>query len=172
MRSSWAVRCSWRLLARARPDPIHDPSRQDRVQQRMPRGHLADVAHQVRAADLLEHIPGRPGHDGVEERLVIGERGQHQTGHLRMARADVAAHFHAAAIRQPDVKDGHPRTREGDPLEGLLGGSGLAHHLHVAVRFQETAQPLANNLMVVEKEHPQPAQAVICRHRRDLLTCP
>ena len=63
--------------------PAHHLAGRLRVQQRLPRRDRADGAHQVGAADLLQHVPGRPGHDRVKQRIVIAERGQHQTGHLR-----------------------------------------------------------------------------------------
>ena len=40
--------------------------------------NLAQRRDEITRADLLEQVPRRPRHDGVEERLVVLVRGEHQ----------------------------------------------------------------------------------------------
>src|SRR5699024_4934063 len=52
------------------------------VQQRATGGDGAHRTNQVGTVDLLEDVPGRTRHDGVVERVLIGERGEHEAGDL------------------------------------------------------------------------------------------
>ena len=69
--------------------------------------HPADIADEVAAADLLEDVAGGACHDGGEEGLIVGVRGQHQAGNLGIARPDLPADLDAAPVGQPDVENGH-----------------------------------------------------------------
>lgn len=41
------------------------------VERRLPRGHRPHRRHQVRAPDLLEHVPRRPRHDRVDQGVLV-----------------------------------------------------------------------------------------------------
>ncbi len=72
-----------------------------------------------------------------------------------IGRSDLAADLDAAAVGQPDVENGHVRLRSRNAGEGLGDRPRLAHHLNVLVRFEQGAQPRADDLVVVDEEHAQ-----------------
>ena len=150
---SWSVRTGQLVLVALVSDPVEHPGGDERVEQRAPGGDLADAVDQVGAADLLEHVAGRPGHDRGVDGLVLGERGQHDAGDLRVPGADLAADLDPVAVGQPDVEDGHVGRGGRDPPVGLLGRSGLADDLEVVLRLEQLAQPAADDLVIVEQEH-------------------
>jgi hypothetical protein len=116
--------------------PPHDPAGRLGIQHRFAGGHGPDRADQVGAADLLEHVPGRTGHDRVEQRFVIAERGEHQARDLRHRRPDLATDPHAVNIRQPDVEHGHIRPQRGNPGQRRGRCPGFAHDLDVRLGLQ------------------------------------
>ena len=104
------------------PQPGDRPARRARIQQRPAGGGHADRAGQIAAADLLEHVAGRSGHDRIQQRLVVAERGEHQAGYLRRPRPDFPADRHPVTIGQPDIehRDGGAQRRN----LGQCGGCG------------------------------------------------
>ena len=79
-----------------------------------------------------------------------------------MLRADLAAHLDAVAVGQPHVEHGDVGRGGRDAPVGLLGGAGLADDLDVVLGLEQLAEAAADDLVVVEEEHPD-------RHRRSLL---
>ena len=124
-----------------------------RVQHRLAGGHRAHRADQVGAADLLEHVPGRAGHDRVEQRLLVAERGQHQAGHLGHPGPDLPAHRHPVPVRQPHVQDGHVGAQRLDPGQRRGCRPGLAGHPDIRLRLQQVTDTPADHLVVIEEEH-------------------
>src|SRR4029453_9951965 len=55
--------------------------------------------------DLLEGIPGGPGHDRGEQGLVVGEGGEHQHLGGRVGGADVAGGLDPGAVLEADVHE-------------------------------------------------------------------
>ena len=135
------------------PHPLHDPAGGLRVQHRLAGRQRPHRADQVGAADLLEHVSGRTGHDRVEQRLVIPERGEHQAGDLRHLRPDVAAHADAVTVRQPDVEHGHVRLQGRDPGQRGFRGARLADDDDVGLGLQELSDAPPDDLMVVQQEY-------------------
>ena len=80
----------------------------------------------VAAADLLQHIASGASHDRVEQRLVVGERGQHEHGHVRVFVADVAAGQHSGAVGQAHVHDDHVGFVGAGAQHRVGGGAGSA----------------------------------------------
>ena len=105
------------LLGRLAAQPRHEAAGRLRVEHRLPGRHGAHRAHKIGAPDLLEHVPGRACHDRVHQRVVVGERGQHQAGHLWQLGPDLPADGHPVSVGQPDVKHGHVRPQRGNPGE-------------------------------------------------------
>ena len=68
--------------------------------------------------------------------------------------ADGAAHLDAGAVGQPRVEDGDVGAQRRDARGRLLGRAGLADDLDVTGGLQQRAQPLADDLVVIEQEHP------------------
>ena len=169
MRRSWSVRpasssgsAGWRSRSRTLAG-------QRRVEERLASTDAAHAVDEVGPAHLLQHVAGGARHDRAEQRLVVGERGQHQAGDLGVLRADLAAHLDPVAVGQADVEDGDVRARRGDPPVGLLGGARLADDLEVVLGLEQLAQAAAHDLVVVEEEHPhrhRPSLASARRRRR------
>jgi hypothetical protein len=100
----------------------------------------ADAVDEVTAANLLEDVTGGPRHDRVEQRLVVGERGEHEHGHLGVLRTDVAAGLDPGAIRQPHVHDDDLRPVGAGTQHGLVGVAGLGDDLEALLRLEQRAQ--------------------------------
>src|SRR5699024_229245 len=124
------------------------------VQQRATGGDGAHRTNQVGTVDLLEDVPGRTRHDGVVERVLIGERGEHEAGDLGVVRTDVPAHLHTRPAGKAHVEDGHVRQDHGDTRERLLSGTRLTHHGHVVLDLQESRHTAAHDLVIVHEEDP------------------
>ena len=73
---------------------------------------------------------------------------------VRVARPDLAADVDAGAVGQPAVEDRDVGAQRRDAPDRLLRRAGLAHDLDVAVGLEQVAQPAADDLVVVEQEHP------------------
>ena len=142
------------LLGRLAAQPRHEPAGRLRVEHRLPGRHGAHRADEVGAADLLEHVPGRARHDRVHQGVVVGERGQHQAGHLGQLGTDLPADGHPVSVGQPDVKHGHVRPQRGDPGERRRSGARFADHLDVALGLKHVPHAAPDDLVVVEQEHP------------------
>ena len=91
-------------------EPLEDLGGERRVEERLAASDAAHAVDEVGAADLLEDVAGGAGHDRAEERLVVGERGEHQAGDLGVLRADLAAHLDPVAVGEADVEDGDVRA--------------------------------------------------------------
>jgi signal transduction histidine kinase len=142
------------LLGRLAAQPRHELTRRPRVEHRLPGRDRAHRAHKVGAPDLLQHVPGRAGHDRVHQRVVVGERGQHEAGHFRQLGADLPADGHAVPVRQPDIEHGHVGSQRRDPGQGGGSGPSLTDHGDVAFGLKHVADASPDDLMVVKQEHP------------------
>jgi len=138
----------------AAAEPLEDPGRHRRIEERPATRDGAHGLDDVRALDLLEDIPGRARHDRLEERFVIRERREHEALDLGMSRTDLSTDLNAVTIGQTDVEHGDIGTRRRDARHRLARGSGLAHHFEVAVRLEELLDAAPDDLVVVEEEHP------------------
>src|ERR1022692_3709063 len=94
--------------------PPHHPAGRLRVQQRLAGRDRSHGTDQVGAPDLLQHVPRCPGHDRVEERLVVAEGGEHQAADLGHRGADVTADAHPVAVGQPHIEHRHIRAQGRD----------------------------------------------------------
>jgi len=115
-----------------------------RLDARRPTGHCLD---------LLQHVPGRSGHDRGEEGLVVGKRRQHQALDSRQPRAQFAADLDAVAIWKPDVEHRHIGTERDTSGRRLGSGSRLTDDLDVAVGFEHAPQAASDDLVIVYQEH-------------------
>lgn len=115
-------------LGSALTPPLEHARGGDGVQERLPGGDVPYGRQQLLAADGLQGIAGDAGHDRVEVRLVVGVRGQHQALDGVVPGADLAAHLHAAAVREPYVehRDVGPDGRNAHQRVGRRAG--LADH--------------------------------------------
>jgi len=141
------------LPHRALPYPVEHPGGRPRVQQRLSTGDGPDRADQVGPADLLEHVPGGTRHDRVEQRLVVGERGEHQAAQLRHPGPEIPAHRHSVPVRQPHVEHGHIGPDGRHPAERLDRGGGLPDDLHVRLRAEQLHHPTPYHFVIVQQEH-------------------
>ena len=152
-------------LGRLAAQPRHELAGRPGVEHRLPGRDGTHRAHQVGAPDLLEHVPGRTRHDRVHQRVVIGERGQHEAGHLGQLGPDLPADGNAVPVRQPDVKHCHVRPQRGDPGERRRRRARLADDLDVALGLKHVADAPADDLVVVEQEHlDRLARLAVTRH--------
>ena len=84
---------------------------------------------------------------------MVVEAGQDQRPDEVVERPDRAADLDARPVRQPYIEDGHVRPEDGQHPRRLAGGPRLAHHFDV-VGPENLANTAANDLMVVQQEHP------------------
>src|SRR5680860_643799 len=99
-------------------------------------------------------LVGDAGHDRVEQRLVVGERGEHEHGHVGVLGADVAAGKDAGAVGQAHVHDHDFGLVGAGAQDGLVGGAGLGDDLQVVMGLQHGAQAGADDLVVIDEHHP------------------
>src|ERR1035441_8662102 len=109
--------------------------------------------HQPRPRDLLHHIPPRPRHDRIKQRLIIPERRQHQARHPRHLRPDLPAHRHPVPIRQPHIKHRHIRPQRRNPGQRRGGRPRLPDHLDIRLGLQQVTDPPADHLVIIKEEH-------------------
>ena len=88
-----------------------------------------------------------------KQRLVVGERGQHQARRAGVARPDLAAGGDAVAVLQPDVEHGDVGIERRDAPHGLVLGAGLADDHEVGFGLQQVTHAAPHDLVVVEQEH-------------------
>ena len=102
---SWSVsRARALVLLRRLAQPVEHARRDRRDRAATRRRRRAGRLDDVGAPDLLEQVAGGAGHDRLEQRLVVGERREHEALDLRVLRPDLAAHLDAVAVGQPDVE--------------------------------------------------------------------
>ena len=101
----------------------------------------------------FKQVARRPGEDRLEQRLVVGERGEDQTRSTRMKRADVATGFDAVSVLEPDIEHGDIGVERMDPSDCLLRSRRLADHHHVPLGLEQVADATSHDLVVVEQEH-------------------
>lgn len=124
----------------------------DRGEDDLPLRDRASSLDERGAADLLEDVSGCTGGDCRGQRLVVGERGEHEASELRIVRAKLPAHLDPVAVREPHVEDRDVDGEQRHAHEGLGRGLGLADDLHVGLGVDEPEQALTDDLVVVEHE--------------------
>ncbi|GAA3079194.1 hypothetical protein GCM10020000_76030 [Streptomyces olivoverticillatus] len=115
--------------------------------------------------------PAALSHDGVQQRFLVVEGGQHQAGEAGHAGAQLAADGHAVAVGQPYVQHRHVRAQRRDPGQGLRRGGRLADHRQVRLGVQQVVDSAPDDLVVVEHEDPYgllPPLGGTVRHVRTL----
>ena len=156
------------VLPRSVADALEDPCRDRRVEQALPGGDPANGVDEVGRPDLLQHVAGGAGHDGVEQRFVVGERREDQAGRAGVEGADLPARLDAVALFEPDVEDGHVGIEGVHATDGLLLRRGLADDRDVVLGLEQVGHAAPHDLVVVEQEHRDrhtPTQAP-CVNRR------
>jgi signal transduction histidine kinase len=157
---------------RARPQTLEHPGSDTGVEQGLTGRDLADRVDEIHGPDLLEDVSRRTGHDGVEQCLVVGVGREHQAMNGRHPAADLTADLDTVAIGQADIEHRDIRVRHRQSPQGLLGGPGLGHDLHVTGGLEKLTQATTDDLVVVEQEHLDghgdslPANASPHRHKR------
>ena len=154
------------VLLGATAQTIEDPCGHARVEQRLPRRHPPDGVDQLGSFHLLQHIAGGARHDRLEQRLVVGERREHDALEIGPGRPHLAAHLDAAAVGQAHVEHRYVGVRRGDAAQRLLGRSGLGHHLDVGLGIEQLAQPPPHDLVVIEEEHAYRHRVILPEGRR------
>jgi two-component system, NarL family, sensor histidine kinase DevS len=146
------------------PQPGHELAGGLRIQHRLASGHRADRADQVGAANLLQYVTRRPGHDRVEQRLLVAERGEHQARDLRHPGPDLPAHRHPVPVGQPHVQHGHVRFESRDAGQRRGRGTRFADHPDVRLGLQQVTDATADDLMVIQEEHRDRLARLIAGH--------
>ena len=134
-------------------DAVDDPACRGRVDERPSVRHGANGADQLVAVDLLEQVPRRAGQDGLGQRLLVGERREHETGHVGLGGADLAADLHTVAVGEAYIEDGDVGADELGDGRGVDRRPRVADDLDVVLGFQQLAKALPHHLVVVEQEH-------------------
>lgn len=157
-----------RPAGRGSAQPGHHPGGRAGVEHGAAAGHGAHRRHQIGSVDLLEHIAGGAGHDGVEERLVVVEGRQHQTGEVGEAGPQLPADLDPFVVpavargAEPYVEHRDPGPYGGGAGEGLAGVRRLADHLQIGLGVEQIAQSAPHHLVVVEQKDPDGAVGVGC----------
>ena len=110
---------------------------------------------------LFQDVASSSSHHAGEERLVVGEAGQHQADQIGHQRSDIAADLDTAAAFQANVKDGDVWLGQRDPFHGFGRRGCLADNLDVVVRFEQQADSLPDHLVVVEEEDSDCHSAIV-----------
>jgi signal transduction histidine kinase len=142
------------VLLGAAVKALDDARSHGRVQERLTAGDRAHGLDDVGALDLLEHVPRSARHDRLEQRLVIGERREHEALDVGMRRPDLTADLHTVAVGESNVEHRHIGPRRRDARQRLGRSPGLAHDLEVTVRLEELPDAATHDLVVVEEEYP------------------
>ena len=141
MRRSWSVRPASSSVLGLGPQPLEHPAGQRRVEERLASAHTADGVDEIGAPHLLQHVAGRPRHDGGEQRLVVGERGEHQAARPRDGWERISRHTSTPSPSgEADVEDGDVGLGWPGSGRGLLGGAGLTDDLEVVLGLEQLAQ--------------------------------
>ena len=134
-----------------------------------PAGDGAHRADQVLAQDLLEQVAGGPGHDRLEQRLVVAVAGQHddlEVGHAgAQLAADASRRRRRAAARRARRRPAAapapapaPRRRSCASPTTVMPG----------IALEDVGDPAADDLVVVEEEDPDARLLAVGIHRSTL----
>jgi signal transduction histidine kinase len=124
------------------------------VEQRAAAADGADGLHEVVAADLLEDVAGGAREDRVEQRVVVGERRQHQHAQVGHPAAQVAAERDAVAVGQAYVEHRDVGAQRRHPRHRLRDRPRLADDVDVVLEVQELRDAAAYDLVVVHEHDP------------------
>ena len=91
---------------------------------------------QLAAADLLQDVAGGAGHDRLEQRLVVGERGQHQAGQLGPSASGPPGTPRRRPVGEAHVEHRHVGSVGGIRASASCGRAGLADDLDVVLRLR------------------------------------
>ena len=112
MRRSWLVRRASRSSSSGSlRNWLADALGERRIQQRLPGCDPPHRVDDVGAADLLQQVARRAGDDRLEQRLVVGERREHDAGDLGL-RASGSRGTPRRRCRRAAARRG-PRPRDG-----------------------------------------------------------
>jgi two-component system, NarL family, sensor histidine kinase DevS len=139
------------VLLVALAQPLEHLAGHRRVEQRLALGDPPDRVDQVVPADVLEQVARSTRHDGVEECLVVPERGQHQAGDPRVSRTHLTAHLDPVAVGQAHVEHRDVRVGLRDACERHTGAGRLADDLEVVLGVDEVTEPASYDLVVVDE---------------------
>ena len=115
------------------PDAFEHPRGQHRVEKALAGSHPPHRVDQVGRPDLLQDVPGRAGHDRLEQRFVIRERREDETPGPGMERTDLAARLNPVSFAETNVEDGNIGVERMNARNGLLLRARLTYHFDVAL---------------------------------------
>lgn len=142
-------------------DAFDYPGYGSRIEQALAGRNAVHVGDEIAGLYLFQHVASSSSHHAGEERLVVGEAGQHQAGQIGHQRSDIAADLDTAGALQANVKDGDVWFGQRDPFHGFGRRGRLADDLDVVVRFEQQADSLPDHLMVVEEEDADCHSAIV-----------
>src|SRR6266511_563497 len=114
-----------------------------------------DGPDQLAGLDLLEDVPGGPGHDRGEQRLVVGEGRQHDDPGRRAAGPDLPGGLDPGAVFQADVHDHDVGTGPFGLVDGLPDRARLRGDHDVLGGLEEGPDAAAHDLVVVDEHDPE-----------------
>ncbi len=119
-------------------------------QHRLAPRSAADGVDEVVHGRVLEHVPGGPCLDGVED-VDVGVVGGHdQDVDTWLAAADLGGGADPVGPGHPQVHEDHVGHQLVDEAHGVGPGGGLAHDVHALGHGQHGAQALADHRMVID----------------------
>ena len=137
-----------------------------RVEQRLARGDAADGVDEVVAPDLLEQVAGRARHDRVEQRLVVGERREHQARRCRARSERISRHtstpLPSGSRTSSTATSGCSRR---DARQRLVGRPRLADDLDVVLGLEQLARRRGGRSRGRRAGTPGSVRQSSCYHR-------
>jgi len=104
---------------------------------------------------ILREIAVCAGLDRLEDRLVVGQRGDHDDARGRPAGLDRTGGLGAGAVREAVVHQDHVEPFAGHQL-GVGDGPGDPHHFHVRLAGEHRRERVGEKLVVLHEEDSNP----------------
>lgn len=94
----------------------------------------------------------RTGEDGIEHRLIIGVRGEHQAADAGHPRHQFATQLDSVSIGQTDVEHGDIGSERRDPGQRLRIRRRLSDYGEIRVRGEKFRDATAHDFVIVHEK--------------------
>ena len=134
------------------PEPLGEELGDRRIEADLPVVRGADRLDHRALAGLLEEVPSRTSLEGRDDLLFLDEACECDDLGLWMPCPDLADRGDAVLRRHDEVHEDDVRPAGLRQSNGLLAVGRVTDDLHVVHRLQQSAQPAANDGVVVDDE--------------------
>jgi hypothetical protein len=150
------------LRGRMLQDFLHHLARNARVQQGLALAHLVDRADQLSRVRIFQHVSHGAGFDRRKDLVVANKAGQHQHVGVRLLGGNLPGGFNPVHLRHEQVHQNDIRFELFGLINGFQAVLCFSNYLYIACLCQEGFDPLPDDGMVIDDEHPD--DSVIGRH--------